>query len=77
MIIDLILDRRASSEEYDAREFAAEVMEYCESFEAWPYLRRALLRNSETGVKTGLCRYIHEEGYPAKICDYVNSVNWL
>lgn len=76
MIIDLILDRRDGFE-YNAREFAVEVLEYCESFDAWPFLRRALLQNSETGVKSALCRYIREEGYNLKICDYVNSVNWL
>lgn len=77
MIIDLILDRK-DGDAYSPREFYNAVQEYGEVFGdvAWN-ITRAMDEGSELDVKAVLCRYIIDNGYNEKTCEYIISVNWL
>lgn len=77
MIIDLILDRRAGVE-YSTIEFYKDLQGYGKVFGnlAWDIVR-AMDEGIELYVKEALCKYIIDQGYNEKICEYINSVNWL
>lgn len=78
MIIDLILDRKDNTDEgidiYNAHDFYVECMEYGEVANG---ITSAMDYGTEKEVKEELCNYIIYNGYNEKICDYVNSVNWI
>lgn len=77
MIIDLILDRK-DGYKYNPKEFYNEVMDYGDT---WPELANPITYAMDTGtdddVKRELCGYVIKCGYNPKICDYINSVEWL
>lgn len=73
MIIDLILDRK-DGVPYDAREFYNSVMEYGRV--GWG-ITFAMDEGSELEVKAALCKYVMDECYSDKVCEYIISVNWL
>lgn len=77
MIIDLILDRK-DGYRYNPREFYDEVIKYGET---WPDIAFPIASAMDSGieqdVKNELCRYVIEYGYNSKICEYINSVEWL
>lgn len=77
MIIDLILDRKDGYDYYPP-EFYNELQAYGNIFHeiAWD-IARAMDDGTEEDVKRELCRYVLEQGYNPKICEYINSVNWL
>lgn len=75
MIVDLILDRQ-NGYQYDVRDFYYGVSLYEEDAGYFP-ISRALDSGTEEDVKRELCNYIYENEYNEKICDYINSVNWL
>ena len=79
MIIDLILDRKMSSEDdYDSNMFYLGIMEYTDIFpELSNPISRAMEEGEEEDVKRELCNYIEKCGYNPEIKDYINSVNWL
>jgi hypothetical protein len=76
MIIDFILDRRAGVP-YDAKKFYDYVRGEEDVFEFDPVISRAMDGGSEEDVKKALCRYIVDQGYNDRVCDYINSVDWL
>jgi hypothetical protein len=73
MIIDLILDRK-DGEAYSPREFYNAVMGYGK---VGHLITEMMDEGTELDVKAALCRYIVDNGYNEKICEYVISVNWL
>jgi predicted DNA-binding WGR domain protein len=77
MIIDSILDRK-DGEKYDPEEFYRYVRDEEDALgsKEWP-ISRALDSGTEDDVKNALCKYITDNEYNPKICDYVKSVNWL
>lgn len=79
MIIDLILDRKMSSEDdYDSNMFYLGIMEYTDIFpELSNPISRAMDEGEEEDVKRELCNYIDKCGYNPEIKDYINSVSWL
>ena len=76
MIIDLILDRKDGNE-YNAREFYYEVLEYESTCISDREISRAMDGGTEQDVKKALCDYVINQGYNSEICYYINSVNWL
>ena len=79
MIIDLILDRKYDAEyngidTYNAHDFYIDCLGYNHIADG---IIKAMDYGSETDVKRELCKYILKNGYNKKICDYINSVNWL
>ena len=79
MIIDLILDRKMSSEDdYDPNMFYLGIMEYTDIFpDLSNPISRAMDEGEEEDVKRELCNYIEKCGYNTEIKDYINSVSWL
>ena len=83
MIIDLILDRKDRTDchmtdTYNAHDFYIECMEYNGIFEGIADgITKAMDYGTEAEVKKELCNYIIDNGYNEKICDFINSVNWL
>lgn len=79
MIIDLILDRKISSEDdYDPNIFYLKIMEYTDIFpDLSNPISRAMDEGEEEDVKRELCNYIDKCGYNPEIKDYVNSVMWI
>ena len=73
MIIDLILDRKDGAP-YDAREFYNAVMEYGK---VGHLITEMMDEGTELEVKAAICRYIVDNGYDSKVCEYIISVNWL
>lgn len=73
MIIDLILDRKDGAT-YNAREFYYAVMEHGK---VGHLITEMMDEGTELSVKAALCRYIVENGYDNKVCEYIISVNWL
>ena len=73
MIIDLILDRK-DGEAYSPREFYNAVMEYGK---VGHLITEMMDEGTELEVKAALCRYIVDNGYDNKICEYIISVNWI
>ena len=76
MIIDLILDRKDGNE-YNAREFYYEVLEYESTCISDREISRAMDGGTEQDVKKALCDYVINQRYNDGICTYINSVNWL
>lgn len=77
MIIDLILDR-ADGTPYNAHDFYTAVSGYAEVFqEIVEPITKALDCGTENDVKQELCEYVQRLNYNPKICDYINSVEWL
>lgn len=76
MIIDLILDRK-DGQEYNSHEFYYNVMEYESTLNLNRGISIAMDEGTENDVKKSLCDYVINQGYNLKICDYINSVNWL
>lgn len=74
MIVDLILDRKDWSEDYDPAQFYRECMAYDDVAEN---ITMAMDYGTEKQVKQALCDYIVENQYNPAICDYINSVAWL
>lgn len=74
MIIDLILDRR-DGQEYNPRQFYAEVMEY--GGRDAERITRAMDADNEQATRVELCLYIIRNDYPGEICDFIRSVKWL
>lgn len=72
MIIDLILDRK-DGDEYKAKSFYNDVVDYCSGDE----ISRAMDGGTEKDVKKALCRYIIDNEYNVDICNYIMSVDWL
>lgn len=83
MIIDLILDRKEDAEyngidTYNAHDFYIDCLEYDRVMDGIADgIINAMDYGSETDVKRELCKYVLKNGYNKKICDYINSVNWL
>lgn len=79
MIIDLILDRKMSSEDdYDPNIFYLKIMEYTDIFpDLSNPISRAMDEGEEEDVKRELCDYIDKCGYNPEIKDYIKSVRWL
>ncbi len=73
MIIDLILDRK-DGDAYSPREFYNGVMGYGK---VGHLITQMMDEGTELEVKAALCRYIIDNGYNEKICEYIISVNWL
>lgn len=73
MIIDLILDRK-NGDHYSPREFYNAVMEYGK---VGHLITEMMDEGTELSVKAALCRYIVDNGYDSKVCEYIISVNWL
>lgn len=72
MIIDKILDRK-DGYGYDASEFYC----YCNGYnEHGNNIARAMGAGTNEDVQAAICAYILSE-YNPKICDYVNSRDWL
>ena len=79
MVIDLILDRKDNAEydgidTYNAHDFYIDCLRYGPIADG---ITKAMDYGSETDVKRELCKYIIKNEYNEKICDYINSVNWL
>ena len=83
MIIDLILDRKDNAkfdgiDTYNAHDFYMECMGYNGIFKGIADgITSAMDYGTEAEVKKELCNYIINNGYNEKICDYINSVNWI
>ena len=86
MIIDLILDRYddirdgwKKPTDFDTREFYYNCSDYASSFEDDNQLDicRALDMGTEKDVKEALKRYVRKNDYNPRICDFIDSVNWL
>ena len=83
MIIDLILDRKDSisegfTDDYNAHDFYMECMGYNSIFYGIAdEITRAMDGGTEADVKNELCRYITNNDYSPKICDFIKSVSWL
>ena len=83
MIIDLILDRKDDIEfneidTYNAHRFYSECMEYNSIFDGIANeITIAMDYGTEKEVKKALCNYIIDNGYNEKICDFINTVNWI
>lgn len=79
MIIDLILDRK-DGVEYNPHEFYNKVRKY-ESYNMSSLpdntISIAMDYGTNEDVKKVLCEYIIEGGYNPKICDYINSQQWI
>lgn len=77
MIIDLILDR-ADGCGYNAKEFYNDIIEYSTIFDGiGEKITFAMDYGTEKDVKKALCDYIIDNEYNPKICDFINSKNWL
>ena len=79
MVIDLILDRKDNAEyggidTYNAHDFYIDCLRYGPIADG---ITKAMDYGSEADVKRELCKYIIKNEYNEKICDYINSVNWL
>lgn len=78
MIIDRILDRYDDEKEgyfnYNAHDFYFDVFEYGRIGDS---ITRAMDYGTEEDVKKALCEYVIKNEYNPKICDYINSVNWI
>lgn len=83
MIIDLILDRKDDIEggytdAYNPHDFYMECMGYNSIFDGIADgITRAMDSGTEEQVKNELCLYILKNEYNPKICEFINSVNWL
>lgn len=73
MIIDLILDRK-DGDDYNARDFYFNVLEYGEP--GWA-ITRALDGGTNRDVQKALADYIMDNGYNPEICGYIFSVDWI
>lgn len=74
MLIDIILDRK-EGEIYNPNE----LYDYCQD-SVFPFYREVatmIRQGTEEQIKELLCNYIIEQMYNPKLCDYINSVNWL
>lgn len=76
MIIDLILDRK-DGQQYDAKDFYNNILQYEKTFHFRPDISRALDGGTNEDVQRALCAYIDENGWNPAIKDYINSVDWL
>jgi hypothetical protein len=74
MIIDLILDRKDGSVEYNPKEFYNDVIHYGDIGNE---IANALDGLEEEEVRKALCDYVIDNEYSPKICEYINSVKWL
>lgn len=81
MIIDLILDRRDDKKYgigYDAKRFYDLVMNYIDFPDDYASkITYAMDYLEEEYVKKALCDYVINNEYNPKICEYINSVEWL
>lgn len=83
MIVDLILDRKDEIEfrgvdTYKARDFYFDCLGYNEVFKGIADgITAAMDYGTEEEVKAELCRYIIDNEYNEKICEFINSVNWI
>ena len=59
---------------YSARKFYGDCMGYGSIGDD---ITRALDYGTEEQVKQALCKYIIDNEYNPKLCDYINSVDWL
>lgn len=75
MLIDLILDRK-DGQAYDVNVFADRAGKYAHDLADYRVIN-ALGMGTEEDVKKALCDYVVGYGYRDKICDFVNSVNWI
>lgn len=73
MIIDLILDRK-DGDDYNARDFYFNVLEYGEPGRA---ITQALDGGTNRDVQKALADYIMDNEYNPEICGYIFSVDWL
>lgn len=77
MIIDLILDRK-DGQDYDARQFYNEIMEYGE---IWPDIAHPIARAMDGGTNADvcleLCRYIEDQDYDPELKAWINEQNWI
>ena len=80
MLIDMILDRRASErigESYCAADFYRSMSEYMSDFpEIMEPILRAFDLGTEEDAKLALCRYIVEQDYNPLLCGWVCSRKW-
>lgn len=77
MVIDLILDRKEGAA-YSPKDFYGDCMQYSSTFNGIAdAITRAMDEGTEEDVKKAICDYIRANGYNEKICDFVNSVQWL
>ena len=83
MIIDKILDRKdneewAQQDNYDARAFYFDCMEYSANFDgAFDYITAALDYGTEDDARRALCKYIDDGDYNPNIKKYINARKWL
>lgn len=77
MVIDLILDRKEGMP-YSPADFYGDCMQYSSTFNGIAdAITRAMDEGTEEDVKKAICDYIRANDYNEKICDFVNSVQWL
>lgn len=77
MVIDLILDRKDGMS-YSPEDFYRDCMQYSSTFDGIAdAITRAMDEGTEEDVKKAICDYIRANDYNEKICDFVNSVQWL
>jgi hypothetical protein len=77
MIVDLILDRKDGFG-YSAPQFYRDVYGYSTTVPHHVALiTTAMDYGDEDDVRHALCKYIIQNEYNPRICDYINSVNWL
>jgi hypothetical protein len=93
MVIDVILDRQYFEERrnqgvthfrglngeiienrYNPSEFYSRVREYGEIAFG---ITAAMDYGTEEDVRRELCAYVHDQGYPENICEYIRSRTWL
>jgi hypothetical protein len=73
MVIDLILDRQDGFK-YTPEDFYRDAMMYGDVAHE---ITRAMDEGTEEDIKKALCKYVLDNEYSPKICDFINSVNWL
>ena len=73
MVIDLILDRQDGFN-YTPEDFYRDAMMYGDVAHE---ITRAMDEGTEEDIKKALCKYVLDNEYSPKICDFINSVNWL
>lgn len=78
MVVDYILDRKQGVP-YDAKDFYDYVQD---EYSIWhsdifENILLALDYGTNEDVQKALCNYIIKQDYNLKICDYINSMDWL
>lgn len=87
MIVDLILDRKESEDDFHSENFISELREYAQELkdefiiacieDAEGLNKEKDIASAEYRIKSALIHYIVQNQYNLNICKYIMSRNWF